>query len=92
MGHTEYEREKRKLAIAEVAIDLKQRQHHQHRGRGDSPITMLGKSKMSLRIEKQNVAGNGAPDGLSKTQCEYTALVVFSNACEAKFSQYSTTD
>lgn len=55
-------------------------------------MTILGKSKMSLRIEKQNVAGSGAPDGLSKTQCEYTALVVFSNACEAKFSQYSTTD
>ena len=58
----------------------------------NAPMTMLGKSKISLRIEKQNVAGNGAPDGLSKTQCEYTALVVFSNACEAKFSQYSTTD
>lgn len=65
---------------------------NKNQNKTDSPITILGKSKMSLRIEKQNVAGNGAPDGLSKTQCEYTALVVFSNACDAKLSQYSTTD
>ena len=47
---------------------------------------------MSLRIEKQNVQGTGAPLGLSSTQCEYTDCVVFSNAWFAKFSQYSTTD
>ena len=47
---------------------------------------------MSRRMEKQNVAGTGTPDGLSRMQCEYTDCVVFSNACVAKFSQYSTTD
>lgn len=47
---------------------------------------------ISLRIEKQNVQGTGAPEGLSKTQCEYTDWVVFSKAWLAKFSQYSTTD
>lgn len=47
---------------------------------------------MSLRMEKQNVHGTGAPDGFSSTQCEYTDCVVFSNAWFAKFSQYSTTD
>ena len=47
---------------------------------------------MSLRIEKQNVHGTGAPLGLRRTQCEYTDCVVFSNAWLAKFSQYSTTD
>jgi hypothetical protein len=35
---------------------------------------------ISLRIEKQNVQGTGAPEGFSKTQCEYTDCVVFSNA------------
>ena len=58
----------------------------------DVPMTALGKSKRSLRIEKQNVAGTGAPEGLRSTQCEYTDCVVFSNAWFAKFSQYSTTD
>lgn len=53
---------------------------------------MLGRSNKSRRTEKQNVQGIGPPEGLSNTQCEYTDLVVFSNACEAKFSQYSTTD
>ena len=47
---------------------------------------------MSRRIEKQNVQGTGAPLGLSSTQCEYTDCVVFSNACSANFSQYSTMD
>jgi hypothetical protein len=56
------------------------------------PMTIEGRSKISLRIEKLNVAGTGAPSGLSRTQCEYTDCVVFSNACEAKLSQYSTTD
>lgn len=51
------------------------------------PITKLGKSKMSLRIEKQNVHGMASPDGLVRTQCEYTDCVVFSNACDANFSQ-----
>lgn len=55
-------------------------------------MTMLGRSNRSLRIEKQKVAGTGAPFGFNKTQCEYTDCVVFSNAWEAKFSQYSTTD
>ena len=59
---------------------------------GDLPMTRLGRSKMSRRMEKQNVAGTGTPDGLSRMQCEYTDCVVFSNACVAKFSQYSTTD
>jgi hypothetical protein len=36
----------------------------------NTPITRLGRSNMSLRIEKQNVAGIGAPEGLSNTQCE----------------------
>jgi hypothetical protein len=58
----------------------------------NAPITTLGRSNRSLRIEKQNVDGTGAPFGLSSTQCEYTDCVVFSNACDAKFSQYSTTD
>lgn len=43
-------------------------------------------------MEKQNVEGTGVPEGLSRTQCEYTECVLFSKACEAKFSQYSTTD
>ena len=47
---------------------------------------------MSLLMEKQKVQGTGAPDGLSRTQWEYTLCVVFSNAWLAKFSQYSTTD
>jgi len=34
------------------------------------PITILGRSKRSLRIEKQKVEGTGAPDGFNKTQCE----------------------
>ena len=55
-------------------------------------MTTLGKSNMSLRIEKQNVDGIGAPDGLRRTQCEYTDCVVFSKAWEANVSQYSTTD
>lgn len=55
-------------------------------------MTKLGRSIISLRIEKQNVHGTGAPLGLSSTQCEYTDCVVFSNAWFAKFSQYSTTD
>ena len=46
----------------------------------DAPITKLGRSMMSLRIEKQNVHGTGAPLGLRSTQCEYTDCVVFSNA------------
>ena len=58
----------------------------------DVPMTALGKSKRSLRIEKHKVAGTGAPEGLRSTQCEYTDCVVFSKACSAKFSQYSTTD
>ena len=58
----------------------------------DAPMTKLGRSMISLRIEKQNVAGTGAPEGLRSTQCEYTDCVVFSKACSAKFSQYSTTD
>ena len=45
-----------------------------------SPMTRLGRSIISLRIEKQNVHGTGEPFGLSKTQCEYTDCVVFSNA------------
>jgi hypothetical protein len=53
---------------------------------------MLGRSKRSLLMEKQKVAGTGAPDGFSNTQWEYTDCVVFSNACDAKLSQYSTTD
>jgi hypothetical protein len=56
------------------------------------PITILGRSKRSRRIEKQKVVGTGAPDGFKSTQCEYTERVVFSKAWEAKFSQYSTTD
>ena len=55
-------------------------------------MTKLGRSKRSLRIEKQNVHGMGSPDGLSKTQCENTDWVVFSKACDANFSQYSITD
>ena len=55
-------------------------------------MTKLGRSMISLRIEKQNVHGTGAPLGFSSTQCEYTDCVVFSNAWFAKFSQYSTTD
>lgn len=55
-------------------------------------MTILGRSKISLRIEKQKAHGTGSPDGLSNTQCEYTDCVVFSNACIANFSQYSTTD
>ena len=55
-------------------------------------MTMLGRSKRSLLIAKQKVEGTGAPEGLSSTQWEYTDCVVFSKACEAKFSQYSTTD
>jgi hypothetical protein len=55
-------------------------------------MTILGRSNRSLRIEKQKVAGTGAPEGFSSTQWEYTDCVVFSNACAAKFSQYSTTD
>jgi len=47
---------------------------------------------MSRRIEKQNVHGTGAPFGFSSTQCDTTDCVVLSNACDAKFSQYSTTD
>lgn len=58
----------------------------------DVPITILGRSNRSLRIEKQNVDGTGAPFGFNSTQCEYTDCVVFSKAWEAKFSQYSTTD
>lgn len=34
------------------------------------PITRLGRSYMSLRMEKQKVAGIGAPHGLRRTQCE----------------------
>lgn len=55
-------------------------------------MTRLGRSKISRRIEKQKVAGTGAPLGFSRTQCACTLCVVFSNACDAKFSQYSTTD
>lgn len=55
-------------------------------------MTRLGRSMMSLLIEKQNVHGTGAPDGFNNTQCEYTLCVVFSKAWLAKFSQYSTTD
>lgn len=51
-----------------------------------------GKSNMFLLIVKQNAHATGSPDGFSSTQCEYTDCVLFSNACEAKFSQYSTTD
>ena len=53
---------------------------------------MLGKSKISRRIEKQNVHGIGSPEGFNSTQWENTDWVVFSNACDANFSQYSTTD
>ena len=56
------------------------------------PITTLGRSKRSLRIEKQNVQGMGSPEGLSSTQWLKTEVVVFSNACDANFSQYSITD
>jgi hypothetical protein len=52
----------------------------------------LGRSKMSLRIEKQNVHGTWVPHGLTSVQRELTDCVVFSNAWNAKFSQYSTTD
>lgn len=44
------------------------------------PITRLGRSMISLRIEKQNVHGTGAPEGFRSTQWEYTDCVVFSNA------------
>lgn len=60
--------------------------------RADVPMTRLGRSMMSRRMEKQNVQGTGAPLGLRSTQCEYTDCVVFSKAWFAKFSQYSTTD
>lgn len=33
-------------------------------------MTRLGRSMMSLLIEKQKVQGTGAPDGLSRTQWE----------------------
>lgn len=55
-------------------------------------MTKLGRSNRSLRIEKQNVHGIGSPEGFNRTQCEKTDCVVFSNACEANFSQYSMTD
>lgn len=48
--------------------------------RSGLPITRLGRSMISLRIEKQKVQGTGAPDGFNNTQCEYTDCVVFSNA------------
>lgn len=47
---------------------------------------------ISRLIEKQNVQGTGAPFGFNSTQCDTTDWVVLSNACDAKFSQYSTTD
>lgn len=55
-------------------------------------MTRLGRSMISLLIEKQNVQGTGDPFGLRRIQCEYTDCVVFSKAWLAKFSQYSTTD
>lgn len=51
-----------------------------------------GKSNIFLRMVKQNAQGTGSPDGFRRTQWEYTLCVLFSNAWEAKFSQYSTTD
>jgi hypothetical protein len=90
--HTRKKEKDEHTTIAEVTIGLHLVSTAKKPPEERSPMTMLGRSKMSLRMEKQKVAGNGAPDGLSRTQCEYTALVVFSNACEAKFSQYSTTD
>jgi hypothetical protein len=55
-------------------------------------MMILGKSIISRLIEKQNVHGTGAPFGFKSTQCDTTDWVVLSNACDAKFSQYSTTD
>ena len=86
-----------KRIIVVVAIDLpthvsRQRRRIGEQGSRHVPMTRLGRSMMSLRIEKQNVHGTGAPFGFSRTQCEYTDWVVFSNAWLAKFSQYSTTD
>ena len=67
--------------IAVAAIVLSQRQGAgQELNSRDVPITILGRSNRSLRIEKQKVEGTGAPDGFSRTQCEYTDCVVFSNA------------
>ena len=37
-----------------------------------APMTMLGKSKISRLIEKQNVQGIGSPEGFKSTQCENT--------------------
>jgi hypothetical protein len=51
-----------------------------------------GRSNMFLRIVKQNEHATGSPDGFRRTQCEYTDWVLFSKACKAKFSQYSTVD
>jgi hypothetical protein len=50
----------------------------------------LGRSKMSLRMLKQNAHGTRAPSGFVSVHRPTTLRVVFSNACSAKFSQYST--
>lgn len=47
---------------------------------------------MSRRIEKQNAQSTGTPVRVSSTQCVCTLCVVFSNACVANCSQYSTAD
>lgn len=49
-------------------------------------------SNRSRRMEKQKMHGMGSPEGFKRTQCADTDCVVFSNAWEANFSQYSTTD
>ena len=53
---------------------------------GYLPMMIIGRSKISLLIEKQNAHGTGAPDGFRSTQCDITDCVVFSNACAANFS------
>jgi hypothetical protein len=45
---------------------------------------------MSLRMLKQNAHGTRAPSGFVSVHRPTTLRVVFSNACSAKFSQYST--
>lgn len=83
------------IIMAAIVLLTRPRISHLPRVRSQAehaPMTKLGRSIMSLRIEKQKVHGTGAPLGLRSTQCEYTDCVVFSNAWFAKFSQYSTTD
>jgi hypothetical protein len=56
------------------------------------PTITLGRSKISLLIEKQNVHGTGRLVGESKIHVVKAHDSVLSNACIANFSQYSTAD